>query len=93
MAGCPWCQDDDGTDNRLCESCAQRLYHELPPIEAPSKRHRGKCNYCGAAMYALSSGSSDTHTYTMTSSNWGFVGVRVVQTGGGGGSAPMFRGS
>lgn len=37
----------------------------------------------GAAQYALSTGTSDTHTYTMTSSNWGFAGVHVVSTNSG----------
>lgn len=35
----------------------------------------------GAAQYNLSSSSSDTHQYTMTSSNWGLAGVRALQTG------------
>lgn len=37
-----------------------------------------------AASYALSSGSSDAHTWTMSSSNWGMAGIRLNQVSAGG---------
>jgi hypothetical protein len=38
------------------------------------------------AQYNLSTTSSDTHQFTHTSTQWAIAGVRLLQTGGGGGS-------
>ena len=40
----------------------------------------------GSATYALSGGTSDTHSWTLSATTWGFAGIRVNQTVSGPGS-------
>lgn len=53
MSWCPWCQTNDGSDGRICETC---LKQELKKGESretiikPRKTHRHYCCYCGSLV-------------------------------------------
>jgi hypothetical protein len=50
---CPWCQTDDGTENKICEACLWAITRaaagqEEERREQKDRRHTVKCNYCGS---------------------------------------------
>lgn len=59
MTWCPWCQEDDKTDNLLCKSCLDFMLNTIEETNktvdtTPKKRkpYAIKCNYCLHVMMA-----------------------------------------
>jgi hypothetical protein len=50
---CPWCQEDNGTENKICEACLWTFVRAAVGQSEEQRgqkdrRHTVKCNYCGS---------------------------------------------